>query len=36
LDELSSEIDLSYLPQGMYLVHIYNGTQVLTERIYIR
>ena len=36
LDELSSEIDLSYLPKGMYLVHIYNGNQVLTERIYVR
>ncbi len=36
LIELSSEIDLSYLPKGLYLVHIYNGKQVFTERIYIR
>ena len=36
LDELSSEIDLNYLPQGIYLVHIYNRDQVLTERLYIR
>jgi hypothetical protein len=36
LVELSSEIDVSYLPQGMYLLHVCNGSQITTERIYIR
>ena len=36
LVELSSEIDISYLPQGIYLVQICYGNQISTERIYIR
>ena len=36
LVDISSEIDINYLPQGMYLVHICNGSQTTTERIYIR
>ena len=36
LVELSSEIDVRYLPQGMYILHVCNGSQITTERIYIR
>lgn len=36
LPQLTNEIDVSDLLQGMYLVHICNGSHIKTECIYIR